>query len=195
MTYWEELNKYEAPSSEYELIPHGTLAKVRMTIKPGNYNEPVKGWTDGYATKSDTKGTVYLEAEFIVLEGKYAKRKVWSRIGLHSPKGPDWENMGKGFIKSMINSARGLSAKDNSDTANLVRSINSFASIDGIEFAARIDVIAEKSDEHVKYRNEIKAAITVDHKDYAMIMGKIGSQAHQPNAQQSINSSNRQSWA
>ncbi len=178
MTYWETLNKHNVAPFDYELIPHGTLAKVKMKIKPGNYNDPAKGWTDGYATKSNSKDSIYLDAEFIILEGRYAKRKVWSKIGLHSINGPDWENIGMSFIKSMINSAHGLSSKDNSDAANLVRSINSFAAIDGIEFVARIDVIAEKNGEVTKYKNEIKVAVTPDHIGYAAIMSKAIAQSN-----------------
>ena len=58
-------------------------------------------------------GAVYLDAEYTVLEGPYARRKVWSLIGLYSPKGPDWANMGRGLIRGILNSARGVSDKDN----------------------------------------------------------------------------------
>jgi hypothetical protein len=58
-------------------------------------------------------GSVYLNCEFAVLDGPYAKRKMWSLIGLHSPKGPEWANMGRAFVKGILNSARGLHPQDN----------------------------------------------------------------------------------
>jgi hypothetical protein len=196
-SYWEELNKYDETSSNtnsFELIPHGTLAKVRMTIKPGGYNDESQGWTGGYATRNPDTGSICLEAEFVILEGQYAKRKVWSSIGLHSQNGPGWGNMGMAFIRSIINSAKGLSTKDNSETAILTRSINGFASLNGLEFVARINTSINK---HGEMKNEIKMAITPDHKDYVAIMnGNNRPQIqNKQNTQRSINNSNHPAWA
>ena len=51
------------------------------------------------------------------------KRKVWGLIGLHSPKGPEWMNIGRHFIKSIVNSARGIAGKDNSEAAIIARQL------------------------------------------------------------------------
>lgn len=149
------------------LIPKGTIARVRLTIRPGGFSDPAQGWTGGYA-KRGASGAVYLDVEYTVLEGQYAKRKIWSMIGLYSPKGPDWGNMGRGFMRGMLNSARGLSDKDNSPEAQNARRISSFADIDGIEFVARIDV---GTDSNGQDKNDIRQALTHDHKEYAAIMG------------------------
>ena len=98
------------------IIPKGTLAKVRLTIRPGGYDDPSKGWTGGYATQGTT-GAVYLNAEYTDLEGEYAGRKIWSLIGLHSEKGPTWAEMGRSFVRNMLSSARGVSPKDQSPAA------------------------------------------------------------------------------
>ena len=66
---------------------------------------------------SAATGAVYLDAEFTVLEGQYAKRKIWSMIGLYSPKGPNWANMGRSLVRGILNSARGISDKDKSPEA------------------------------------------------------------------------------
>ncbi len=194
--YWNELNKYEEPASNYSLIPNGTVAKVRMTIKPGGHNDLTQGWTDDYATKSIISGSVYLDTEFVILEGIYAKRKIWGMIGLFSNNGPEWSNIGKAFIKSIMNSAKGISPKDNSDTAVATRRIDSFKPLDGIEFVARIDVTKDPQGNN---RNEIRAAITPDHKEYAEFMEKVHSQiiSQQSSARinNNINNSNRPNWA
>ncbi len=74
-----------------------------------------------------------------MLEGPYARRKVFTLIGLYSPKGPDWGNMGRSLVRGMLNSARGISDKDNSPQAQAARRIAGFADLDGIEFVAKID--------------------------------------------------------
>ncbi|MEI7931515.1 MAG: hypothetical protein WCI21_00425, partial [Alphaproteobacteria bacterium] len=161
---WTDFNDARQNSN---LIPKGTIARVRLTIRPGGFSDPAQGWTGGYA-KRGASGAVYLDVEYTVLEGQYAKRKIWSMIGLYSPKGPDWGNMGRGFMRGMLNSSRGLSDKDNSPEAQNARRISSFADIDGIEFVARIDV---GTDSNGQDKNDIRQAVTHDHKEYAAIMG------------------------
>jgi len=164
MSSWTDFNDAK---SNPNLIPKGTLAKVRMTIRPGGFDDHAQGWTGGYATRGTT-GAVYLNAEFTVLEGPYARRKVFSMIGLYSPKGPDWANMGRALVRGILNSARGLSDKDVSPEAQNSRRIAGFADLDGVEFIARIDV---GTDTNGDPKNEIRGAVTRDHKDYAALMG------------------------
>ena len=127
------------------------------------------GWTGGYATRNLETGSAYLSAEFVILEGPFAKRKVWSLIGLHSEKGPEWTNMGRTFIRAVLNSARGIHPQDQTPQAQQARCIQGFADLDGIEFVARIDV--EKDQRSGEDRNVIRTAIEPNHKDYALLMG------------------------
>ena len=159
---WNDYNDAEAQTS-YDLIPKGTIVPVRMTIKPGGYDDPAQGWTGGYATHNDTTGSVYLNAEFVILEGPFAKRKVWSLIGLRSLKGPEWGNMGRSFVRGILNSSRGLSDKDNSPQAQAARRINGFTDLDGIEFLAKIDV---GKDANGDPKNDIRFAVAPNHKDW-----------------------------
>ena len=152
------------PQQSLDLIQKGTVAKVRMTIKPGGYNNPDRDWTGGYATHNTASEAVYLNCEFVIIGGSYDKRKVWSLIGLYSSKGDKWNNIGRSFIRAILNSARGFSEKDGSPQAVAARNIKSFAELDGIEFIACIDV--EKNKVTGEERNVIKRAVTKDHKDY-----------------------------
>jgi len=160
-------NDYNDAQSNPNLIPKGTTAKVRLTIRPGGFDDPSQGWTGGYATRGDS-GAVYLNAEFTVLEGPYARRKIFTLIGLYSPKGPEWANMGRALIRGMLNSARGISDKDTSPEAQAARRISGFRDLDGLEFLARVDV---GDDVNGDPKNEIRKAITPDHRDYARYMG------------------------
>lgn len=164
---WNDFNTAEDQNT-FDLIPKGTLVKVRMTLKPGGYDDPTQGWTGGWATHNNATGSVYLSCEFVVLEGVYLRRKIWSLIGLYSPKGPDWGNLGRSFIKGILNSARKLSSKDSSPAAQNARRIQGLGNLDGIIFGARIDV---EKDQNGDLKNTIKLAITPDHKDYVSVMG------------------------
>ena len=60
------LNDAEISTGDYELIPDGTIAKVSMLVKPGGEGEG--GWLTQAAS-----GNLYLNCEFVVTEGKYAR--------------------------------------------------------------------------------------------------------------------------
>ena len=191
MSVWKDFSSAEDQQS-FDVIPKGTIARVRMTIKPGGYNDPDQGWTGGYATLGDS-GAVYLNCEFVVLEGPFARRKIWSLIGLHSSKGPTYANMGRSFVKGILNSARGFSAKDDSPQAQAARRINGIGDLDGIEFTARIDI---EKNQHGEDKNAIKTAITKDSKD----AGKDGGGSTSPAAQTApatatASAANLPSWA
>lgn len=144
MTYhnanpWQDFNDAEQQQG-FDLIPKGTLVPVRMTLKPGGYDDPSQGWVGGYASESFETGSVYLAAEFVVTGGEHAKRKLWSNVGLHSPKGPTWAQMGRSFVRAALNSARNIHPQDTSPQAVAARRIQGFHELDGLEFIARIDV-------------------------------------------------------
>jgi hypothetical protein len=162
-------NDFNDAKPVVNIIPKGTIAKVRLSIRPGGYDDPTQGWTGGYATRGTT-GSVYISGEFTVLEGPYARRKIFTLIGLYSPKGPEWGNMGRALVRAMLNSARGLSDKDSSPQAQAARRISGIGDLDGIEFVAKIDVGKDTNGDD---KNEIRAALTRDNKEYAALMGMV----------------------
>ena len=162
MTVWNDFNDAEQQQS-FDVIPKGTVAWVRMTIKPGGYNDPSQGWTGGWATRSDETGAIYLACEFVVLEGPFAKRKLWSNIGLHSPKGPTWSGMGRSFLRALLNSARNVRPEDNSPQAAAARRIQGFHELEGIAFVAKIDI---ERDGRGDAKNIIKQAVEPGQPDY-----------------------------
>ena len=162
MSAWNDFNDAEQQQS-FDLIPKGTVAPVRMTIKPGGHDDAAQGWTGGYATQSFDTGSIFLACEFVILDGEYARRKMWSNVGLHSSKGPAWGNMGRTFIRAVLNSARNIQPQDNSPQASAARRIQGFNELDGIEFVARIDV---EKDGRGELRNVVKMAVEPDQTDY-----------------------------
>ena len=136
---WYEITEMEE-NVLFDLIPAGTIAKVAMSIKRGGHNDSDMGWTDDYAFKNSETGSIYLSVKFTVLSGQYKGRIIWSKIGLHSPKGERWAQMGKTFIKSILSSAKGISMFDKTPEAKKALSLKSFSEIDEILFLAQIDV-------------------------------------------------------
>lgn len=156
----------EKQVSAISIIPKGEIVPVRMTIRPGGHDDQQNGWVGGYATKSIHTGAVYLSTEFVVTGGKYFKRKMWGNIGLFSEKGPAWGNMGRSFIRAILNSSRGVHPKDNGPEATAARCIQGFQDLDGIEFLALVDV---EKDGKGQDKNTIRVAVEPDNPQYAQL--------------------------
>jgi hypothetical protein len=150
------------------LIPKGTPLKVRLSIKPGEYDAPEQGWTDGWATCNEETGSVYLSCRNTVLEGEFKKRKLFGLIGLRSLKGPTWEQMGASFIKGILNSARGIDPSDGSPKAMQARRITGFHELNNLIFAGRAGIDKNQKGEE---RSVIKTAIQPGDVQYAETMG------------------------
>ena len=140
-----------------DLIPDATEAKVTLKIRPGGYDDEVQGWTDGVASKGKT-GAAYLNCEFTVIQGPHKNRKIFSLIGLRSPKGAWWGNKGRAFIINIINSAHGIPASDQSLEAIKYRKLDSLKDLDGLEFMARISISKDASG---KPKNEVEEAVVL----------------------------------
>ncbi|GAO98026.1 hypothetical protein Cva_00669 [Caedimonas varicaedens] len=163
---YTDFNDAEDQAS-FDLIPDKTIAKVRLHITPGGFTDAKRNWNDGYATHNPESNAVYLKCDFTILEGPYQKRKIFSNIGLHSEKGVTWANMGRSFLKGILNSARGINPKDQSEQACRARQCpHGLGDIDGIDFIALIEQEKQGSGENQKTRNVIQKAITPGHKDY-----------------------------
>ena len=155
-----------AEQTDFTLIPSGTIVPVQLEIAPGGYNDPSMGWNGDWATQGNT-GSVYLNCKFIVQDGKYAKRKVYTNIGLHSPKGNTWGEMGRSFIKALLNSAQGIDPKDMSPQAKRSRCIQSFGDLNGLCFIAEIGI---EPDGKGVDRNIIRKVIEPGNPAYATAM-------------------------
>lgn len=158
------------PQNEYGVIPHNTLAKVKMFIKAGGHDDAPKGWTGGLASRNSNTGSVALNVEFTIVDGQYAGRKVWSYIGLYSPSSEKYAKMGKSFFKAILESANRVDPQDKSAAANRLREIDKLSDLNGVEFVAKIEV---ENDNQGKERNKIRFAITKGHKEYESLMGKV----------------------
>jgi hypothetical protein len=64
--------------TEFGLIPNNTIAKARLTIKPGG------DFSDSFLTRSKDGNSAYLNCEFVIMEGQFVRRKIFDKIGICS---------------------------------------------------------------------------------------------------------------
>lgn len=150
-----------------EVIPAGTLARVRMTIKPGNAGP------GGWLTRSRTSDAVYINAEFVVMAGPHAKRKFWQNLTVDGGKLDDKGrsiagNISRATLRAILESARGIKPVDTSPQAVEARKVPGFEAFDGIEFAAKIGV--EPAKDQYQAKNFLDLVITPDKPTWSELM-------------------------
>jgi hypothetical protein len=170
MSYDPTMDFNSAEPQSSVLIPHGTLARVTLSMQPGGAGP------DGWLTQSRTSEAVYLNSEAVVLEGPYARRRVFTRIGLKgksvNERGEDtYANRGRSLLRGILESARGIKSSDQSEHARAARTIGSYGDLNGVVFVAKIVVESDRSDPTADKRNAIGAAIGPDRAEYAALMG------------------------
>ena len=150
--------------TNYELIPANTIAKARLVIRAGN--DP----SDPYVTNSKNGETSYLDCEFIVLEGQYAKRKIFDKIGLSG--NDNWSIMGKARIRAILESAKGINPKDMSEIAQKARTIESFADLNNLDVVIKIGIEHDKNGVYPD-KNRVLAIITPEHISYSAFINGL----------------------
>jgi hypothetical protein len=84
----------EATQGGGELIPDGTLAWAIVKLRPHNLDQGM------VVVPSKSSDGAYLDVELTVLEGPYARRKIWDKIGV---KGSEkWVENGRARIRHII---------------------------------------------------------------------------------------------
>ena len=165
-----DFNGADSQDAAFDLIPANTLVKVGLTIRPGGAGP------EGWLTQSRTSAALYLNTEAVVLDGQYARRRIYTRIGFKgksvNERGEDtYANRGRALIRGILESARGIKAGDQSEAARAARMIRSLGDLSGIDFVAKIGVEKDRDNPDDAGRNVIKAAIGPDNGQYLTMMG------------------------
>lgn len=117
-----------APTEQFGdtgLIPNGTLAKAILHIRAGQHSIEVP-------SKSNPEN-FFLDCELTILEGPYARRKVWHRIGVRGSE--SWVNQGRAAIRAALEFGRGASEQNPAGYQ-----INSFADLDGLTVGIKVKI-------------------------------------------------------
>jgi hypothetical protein len=156
-----------------ELIPDGTFAKIRMTIRPGGVNGAAP-MDAGLLTASNTSDAKMLDCEFTVMDGPYIRKKFWRNFVVDGGKRNDknesigW-NISKSFFRAMIESATGLDPKDMSPEAKAKRTLQGLKHLDGIVFVGRI-MIEPSSNPQYKDKNDLANVVLANEPQYVPVM-------------------------
>jgi hypothetical protein len=156
------------PPREIELIPAGTIATLRMHIRPGNVGE------DAMLKRSKTGDSEMLDIEFVVVDGQYAKRKFWENWVLDGVTSgqQDIAASNRRKLKLILDSALGLKPNDVSPDARAART-KTLKEFEGITFIGKIGIEKgkpkDKNDptgEKWADKNILAAIITPDKRDW-----------------------------
>jgi hypothetical protein len=132
-----DLNNAEPPRG-FDLIPSGTIATVQMMIRNGGIGE------GGWLKRSADGSCDGLDCEFTVVDGEYAKRKIWQLLilsGTTDGHGKAGE-ISRTFLRAVLESARDIKPNDVSAAAQAKRKAE-IADFNNLRFIARIFI--EKS--------------------------------------------------
>jgi hypothetical protein len=158
------------PPREIELMPHGTITTVTMHIRSGGVGE------DGMCKRSKDGGCEMLDAEFVVVDGKYARRRFWANMVLAGTTDGHAKaaEISRSTLRTIIESARNIRPEDMSPAGRAARTV-SLRDFDGITFIAKIGIEkgGPKKDsngaltgEFYDDKNILAAVITPDKKEW-----------------------------
>ena len=156
-----------------ELIPDGTFAKVRLTIRPGGVNGATP-MDAGVLKASQSSDARMLDCEFTVTEGAHARRKFWQSFtvagGKVDEKGQSigWK-ISKSTFRAMVDSALALDPKDESPAAKAKLVLPGLKHLDGITFAARI-MVEPASNPQYRDQNRIANVVLPDEPQHGAVM-------------------------
>lgn len=156
-----------------ELIPDGTFAKVRLTIRPAGVNGATP-MDAGLLKASQSSDAKMLDCEFTVVDGPHARRKFWQSFtvagGKVDEKGQSigWK-ISKSTFRAMVDSALGLDPKDESPAAKAKRVLPGLKQLDGITFAARL-MVEPASNTQYRDQNRIANVVLPDEAQHGPIM-------------------------
>jgi hypothetical protein len=156
-----DFNEASAQRS-FDVIPDGTIAVVQINVRPGNAGE------GGLLKRTKTGDAEGIDAELIVVDGEYAKRKFRSYMltGGATDGHAQAADITASRLRAILESARGIKPADVSEAAKKAR-VADYADFDGMRFMCKIGV--EPARDIYKAKNILGDVITPDRKEWHAI--------------------------
>ena len=158
---------FNGADRQFDLIPDNTIVPLIMHIKPGGQGD------GGWLRPSQNSDALMLECELTVLEGPFARRKIFQYMvvsgGSLNEKGESKAgNITRSNLRAILESARNIKPDDMSPEAAQKRCCpGGYADFNGICFVAKLGI--EKGQNGYNDKNKIKTVITPDMEGYAPI--------------------------
>jgi hypothetical protein len=120
----------------FDVIPANTICTLQLTVRPGGAAD------DGWLKRSADGASEGLDVEFTVVDGQYAKRKVWQLFTVRgtTPGHATAGEISRNTLRAILESARGVRPDDKSEAAQAARKTGGWADFDGLRFIARLGV-------------------------------------------------------
>lgn len=153
---------------EFELIPDNTTARAIIKLSGGDIQLPEFG--DGaFFKQSQSTNAKWLPMELTIVGGQFDKRKIWQNLFVDgnklSERGvPVAKEIGMRTLRSIIDSAFGLSSKDDNPQAQQARNLSGVSQLQGLEVCIRVGI--EKGSNGYSDKNKVKAFLTADQNGY-----------------------------
>ena len=136
----------------FDVVPNNVICTVQMTIKPGGAGP------GGWLTRAQNGNSEHLNCEFVVVDGPHAKRKFWNRYTVVGDNHATAIEISRKALKAILESARGIKPKDESDAAKVARTPQGWDDFDQLRFVVRVGIEPPKDGYDAK--NVIKEIIT-----------------------------------
>jgi hypothetical protein len=143
----------------FDVIPDGTIVVAQMNLRAGDVGE------GGLLKRSNNGQAEGLDAEFVVAEGDYAKRKFWSFMVVSGTTDGHEQaaDITKRRLRAILESARGIKPTDVSEAAKKAR-VAEYDDFDGIRFLCKLGV--EPARDGYRAKNILAEVITPDRKEW-----------------------------
>lgn len=167
----------------FNLIPDGTCALAKFYIRPGSYNQDdIPGCVKGWATQSQKTDSVYLKVEYVILNGKYKKQRIFDLVGLYSPKDKanaeqgkaTFAGMGKNTLARIMRSSTNCNPDDKSpQTLALIAPQDEEDPFSTVYGRICVIEIGVKSQPGYSDKNYVKKILLNDHSLYSVLFDGI----------------------
>jgi hypothetical protein len=144
----------------FDLIPDRTVVTLHLTVRAGGAGE------GGYLKRSKDGASEMLDCELIVVDGQFAKRKLWEQmlVGGTTDGHATAADITRRKIRAILESGRGVRSSDKSEAATQARRIASWAELDGLRFVARVGIEPGKG--NFKAKNTLLEIITPERQEW-----------------------------
>jgi hypothetical protein len=160
-----------SPQRSFDVIPPNTIATLQIRVRPGNVGNA------GWLRRSKDGLSEALDLELTVVQGEFAKRKVWTLLTLQGTTDGHAEaaRISQSKIRAILESARGVRPDDTSEAAVQARRIADYGELNNLRFIARIGVEPARSG--FKAKNTVEEVITPDRTDWHHVEQVVAHQA------------------